>query len=92
MAGHEAGLSGPSLPTDFADQYMLVGHRHFAVDILTSIRGISFAAAWPNSELRDFQGLPVRVIGLEALLENKRATARAKDLADAEELEARRRA
>ena len=32
-------------------------------------------------------GIPVPMIGREALLKNKRETARAKDLADAEEIE-----
>jgi hypothetical protein len=35
----------------------------------------------------DVDGRPVRVIGLEALLKNKRASGRAQDLADVDALE-----
>jgi len=35
----------------------------------------------------DYDGIPVQVIGREALLANKRATGRAQDLADIEVLE-----
>lgn len=65
------------------------GRPPFAVDVLTSIRGVEFEAAWTQSAVHGIGGLPVRVIGLEALLQNKRATNRAKDLGDVEFLERR---
>jgi hypothetical protein len=68
------------------------GRPPFAVDLLTSIQGVSFEEAQSGCEVRDCGGLMVRVIGLEALLKNKRATGRAKDAMDADELEALRSA
>jgi hypothetical protein len=63
------------------------GRPPFAVDLLTSVQGVSFDEAWPNSVERDFDGLRVRVIGRAALLANKRATGRLKDAADVAALE-----
>jgi len=64
------------------------GRPPFAVDLLTSVRGVDFDAAWAGSSVRRLDGLDVRVIGRAALLANKRATGRAKDAADVEALEA----
>lgn len=63
------------------------GRRPLAVDLLTSVRGVDFEDAWPNSIVRRFDGLEIRVIGRDALLMNKRATGRAKDAADVAALE-----
>jgi hypothetical protein len=49
---------------------------------LTSITGVGFDEAWSSRVETVLDGLPVPVIGREALLKNKRATGRAKDLAD----------
>jgi hypothetical protein len=56
------------------------------VDVLTDLTGIAFADAWPGREAGRFGELTVDFIGREAFLRNKRATGRAKDLADIEGL------
>ncbi|MCR9161589.1 MAG: hypothetical protein ACE37F_30450 [Nannocystaceae bacterium] len=76
-------LSAASPPTGFR-----FGRPPFAVDMITSVRGVEFEVAWAGSTVRRFGGLDVRVIGRAALLANKRATGRAKDAADVEALEA----
>lgn len=53
------------------------------VDILTSIDAVEFEEAWPSREEVEVAGLKVPVIGRRHLLQNKRATGRPKDLADA---------
>lgn len=63
------------------------GRRPFAVDLITSVRGVEFDEAWAGSVVRNFDGLEVRVIGRDALIQNKRATGRLKDAADVEALE-----
>ncbi len=63
------------------------GRAPFAVDLLTSIQGVEFDDAWPQSQVVEFDDLRVRVIGLTALLQNKRSTGRLKDAADVEALE-----
>ncbi len=57
------------------------------IDILTGISGVDFGEASAGAQLSHLDGVPVRIIGRAALLKNKRASGRAKDLADVEELE-----
>jgi hypothetical protein len=53
------------------------------VDILTSVSGLDFDAAWAERLPIDVEHLPVAVIGLRHLYQNKLATGREKDLLDA---------
>lgn len=58
------------------------------IDLLTALSGIDFETASRAPGTLDVDGRVVGVIGLEALLKNKRAAARAQDLADVAILEA----
>jgi hypothetical protein len=49
---------------------------------------VTFAEAWDSREAVDFHGLTLAVIGRGALLKNKRASGRKKDLVDVALLEA----
>lgn len=65
-----------------------IGREPLRIDVLTKISGPAFADAWPSRIYADFgEGLRCPVIGLEALLANKRAAARPQDLADVAALE-----
>jgi hypothetical protein len=57
------------------------------IDILTQLTGITFAEAWPGRVPGAFGDLTVDFIGRDAFIRNKRATGRARDLADIEDLE-----
>jgi hypothetical protein len=57
------------------------------IDLVTSITGVIFAEAQASHVATDLDGLPVRILGRDALLKNKRAAGRAKDLADLEAIE-----
>ena len=57
------------------------------VDILTELTGITFAEAWPERVRRPFGDLDVDFIGKSEFIRNKRATGRAKDLADIEDID-----
>jgi hypothetical protein len=59
------------------------------IDLLTSITGVTFDEAWGSSVVGTLDGLPVRFLGREALLRNKRATGRAQEIADAETIDKR---
>lgn len=52
------------------------------IDVLTQISGVEFADAWVDRTFVAVQGTPVGFLGREALLRNKRAAARPKDLLD----------
>ena len=61
------------------------------IDILTSITGVDFASAWPHRMEVELAGVRFPVIGADALLTNKRALGRPKDLLDVDLIERRRR-
>lgn len=75
-------------PADLArpDQVLQIGQPPRRIDLLTSISGVSFEEAWPGKVAHPVGTLQVPFIGREALVRNKRATGRAKDLADLQAL------
>lgn len=60
------------------------------IDVLTQISGVTFDEAWPGRKTVRIGGNDVGFIGREAMLRNKRAAGRPKDLVDAAELEKQR--
>jgi hypothetical protein len=56
------------------------------IDLMTSISGVSFDEAWQSRVPASLDGIEVDFIGREALIRNKRASGRAKDLIDVNEL------
>ncbi len=63
-----------------------LGYEPNRIDLLTSITGVSFEEAWAERSSGQLDGMPVNFIGRAALLRNKEATGRPKDLIDAIEL------
>jgi hypothetical protein len=59
------------------------------IDLLTEISGVGFDEAWSSKTLKDVEGLQIPFLGRQDLLQNKRASGRAKDLADIELLDRR---
>jgi hypothetical protein len=57
------------------------------IDVLTTITGVEFDAAWVNRVHVTVAGVPTHCIGRSELLQNKRALGRLQDLADVESLE-----
>lgn len=68
------------------DQVVQVGLPPRRIDILTSISGVTFDEAWSSRVTHDVRGLEVPFLGRDALVRNKRASGRAKDMADLEAL------
>jgi hypothetical protein len=56
------------------------------IDVLTELSGLTFAEAWSSRVPAAFGPLTVDVIGRDDFIKNKRATGRARDLADVEAL------
>jgi hypothetical protein len=75
-------------PSDFAspDRILQLGRQPLRIDVLTSITGVSWAAAWRDRMVGSYGDVPVHFLGLATLLTNKRATGRTKDLSDVEAL------
>lgn len=65
-----------------------VGRKPNLIELLTTINGVTFDEAWKDRRTFELDGRKIHFIGRRALLANKRAAGRAKDLADVEWLEA----
>lgn len=70
------------------DKVFMIGRKPHRIDILTGIDGVSFDEAWSSRVEAQFEATPLFVIGRTALIDNKRASGRDKDLFDLAMLEA----
>lgn len=61
------------------------------IDVITSISGLDYDAASSDPATIELAGRLVKVIGIDALLRNKRASGRPQDLADIAALEGTKR-
>jgi len=68
------------------DQVVQIGLPPRRIDVLTSISGVRFAEAWTGRVTHEVAGMAVPFLGRASLVANKRASGRAKDLADLEAL------
>ncbi len=64
------------------DRMATLGSPPLRIDIMTSITGLSFAEAWRTRKPGKMGPHRVFFLGREALIRNKRASGRAKDLLD----------
>lgn len=69
------------------DTVLQIGVPPRRIDLLTSLTGVEFTAAWAGRVRRDIGGVACDFIGRDDLIRNKRALGRARDLADLEDLE-----
>jgi hypothetical protein len=72
--------------SDFAsyDGVLQIGAPPRRIDLMIRADGITFDEAKTGDDFIELEGRRIPVIGLAALLKNKRAAARAQDLADVE--------
>ncbi|KAA6440175.1 hypothetical protein FEM33_06090 [Dyadobacter flavalbus] len=78
------------MPLIFGWTSVRFGLSGFELDMGHYLRAFSeqdFDVCYKRSLQADFEGVPFKVIGLSDLITEKKATARAKDLADVEELQ-----
>lgn len=83
------GFGGLGLTTDDftqPDTVIQLGNPPARVDILTAISGVDWETAATGATPGTIADLPVRYLGKNELIVNKRATGRIKDLADIEAL------
>jgi len=57
------------------------------IDIITAASGLQFEEAYARSLSVTIEGIEVRILSIDDIIRNKRASGRTKDLADAETLE-----
>jgi hypothetical protein len=64
------------------DVVVQIGAAPRRIDVMTSIDGVDFDAAWPERVLVTVDRLEIPVISRRHLIANKRATGRPQDIAD----------
>jgi predicted nucleotidyltransferase len=69
------------------NEILYMGHPPVRVDLLQSIPGADFGAAFERRVETEWEGVRVSIIGLDDLIAAKRAAGRPQDLLDAEILE-----
>jgi hypothetical protein len=80
------GLTEKDLATP--DAGFMMGLPPRRIDILTKISGVDFVNAWPNRKEAEVKpGLRCPFIGLDDLIQNKKAAARPQDIVDVGVLE-----
>ncbi len=70
-----------------SDQLIQLGRAPARIDLLTSISGVSSDEAFASKVSAELDGIPVSVLGKDALIRNKRAVGRPQDLVDIDTLE-----
>lgn len=69
------------------DYIVQLGRPPRRIDIMTSLKGTDFAACYASKVVENVDGIPLPVIGLEELRQNKRMVGRNQDLADLDNLQ-----
>ncbi|MFC1601193.1 nucleotidyltransferase [Candidatus Sumerlaeota bacterium] len=80
----DVGLSA----SDFAapDKVVQLGHPPVRIDLMTSLSGVTWDEVAGGAAQTSYGGVPVRHIGRQQFITNKKACGRQKDLADIEAL------
>ncbi len=69
------------------DMVAQIGVEPSRIDILSDIDGVEFDDAYPSRAIARVDDVEIPFVGLQHLLQNKRATGRPEDVADANRLE-----
>ena len=69
------------------DTIIQLGYPPRRIDLLTTLSGVDFDQCFAAKVVVEMDGIPVNFIDLENLKKNKRATGRAQDIADIENLD-----
>jgi len=84
------GFPAQGLAADYLleqQKILQLGRQPVQVHLMTVITGVAWEEAWASRRQGLYGNVPVFFIGRQALIANKRATGRTKDLADVEALE-----
>ncbi len=85
----EFGFNTPNVTPDiFLKEHNVIrlGNPPIRIKILTTISGVEFNACYAERVVDTINGIPVNIISLPRLKENKRKSGRLKDLSDLEYL------
>lgn len=80
----DVGVTIADLARD--DSVIQLGYPPYRIDIITTISGVDFEAAWTRRLMIDLNGKQVGFIGREDLITNKKSVGRPQDIADVQRL------
>ncbi len=83
------GFGGAGIPRTLFEREgsaVHLGNEPNRIDILTGLKGLSNRTIFAGAQIVDVDGIAVRIISFEHLVEVKRRSDRPRDLADADEL------
>jgi hypothetical protein len=83
------GFAGSGLTAElFLEEKKIIrmGHPPMRIEVLTGISGVEFTVCYAQRVVDEIDAIPVNIINLEDLKQNKRASGRYKDLSDLEHL------
>jgi len=86
---HDFGFGGTGMTLNqfvLPDQITRMGNRPLQIEILTTISGLDFAAAYSRRIVDVIDEVPISIISSADLKTNKRASGRPKDLGDLDNL------
>ena len=74
---------------DFLDTDVIyqIGVEPNRIDIIMGVAGITFESAYKNKSCSTYDGEPINILGKEDLIKTKKATGRAQDMLDVENLD-----
>ena len=67
------------------------GRNPTGIDIMTAVKGLDFEESYKLSEIFDDDGLPIRLVHINQLIEAKKAAGRLKDLDDIKQLQRKKK-
>ena len=85
----EFGFDAPELTTDLIlrpNNIVRMGEEPIRIEIMNDASGVEFGDCYSNRVTDTIDGIEVKLISLEHLKKNKKASGRLKDLADLENL------
>jgi Nucleotidyl transferase of unknown function (DUF2204) len=63
-----------------------LGYEPNRIDLLMELKGLNFETCYAHCETAEFEGVPIRFLNLDDLIQNKLSTGRLKDKVDAQTL------
>ena len=91
LAAAQLGTASLTTPEKILANEVTILQDYCRLDVLTRIKGLTFAQAWPKRVVKRIQGVRIPVIALDQLIQAKRAAGRPIDVQDVATLRAIKR-
>lgn len=83
-------MSGQNFLSNDFDVWMF-GVEPVRIKLMTAVKGLEFEEAYKRSQIYDEDGLPIRYLHINSLIDAKKAAGRYKDLDDISQLQKKKK-